>query len=79
MKTTLDINDRLLTQAKAAAALGRTTLTRLVEEGLALRLRGAPPAPRRKPVRLPVFRGGNGLAAGIDPSSNRSMYDAEEA
>lgn len=79
MKTTLDIDDRLLAQAKSVAALNRTTLTRLVEEGLALRLRATTSAPRRKRTRLPVFQGGGGLAPGINPLSNKSLYDAEEA
>jgi hypothetical protein len=79
MKTTLDIDDRLLAQAKSAAALGRTTLTRLVEEGLALRLRATPSKGRRKRPRLPVFRGGDGLAPGINALSNKSFYEAEEA
>ena len=39
VKTTLNIRDDLLAEAKAAAVRNRTTLTRLVEEGLALRLR----------------------------------------
>jgi len=48
MKTTLNLNDALLTQAKALAAQQRTSLTRLIEEGLQLRLRiQRPPA---KPV-----------------------------
>ena len=79
MKTTLDIDDHLLAQAKSAAALNRTTLTRLVEEGLALRLRAASPAAGRKRARLPVFQGGSGLAPDIDPLSNKSLYDAEGA
>jgi hypothetical protein len=44
MKTTLDLNDELLAGAKALAARRRTTLTRVVEEGLQLRLRGAEPS-----------------------------------
>ena len=76
MKTTLDIDDHLLTRAKAEAALGRTTLTRLVEEGLALRLRAAGGSGRRRP--LPVFDG-TGLAEGVNPLSNRSLRDAEDA
>jgi Family of unknown function (DUF6364) len=39
MKTTLDINDTWLARAKALAARQRTSLTRLIEEGLQLRLR----------------------------------------
>ena len=77
MKTTLNIDDHLLTRAKAAAALGRTTLTQFVEEGLALRLRCAAGGnARRRP--LPVFDG-TGLAEGVNPLSNRSLRDAEEA
>ena len=41
MKTTLDINDQLLANAKVLAAQQRTSLTRLIEEGLQLRLRSA--------------------------------------
>ena len=36
MKTTLDLNDQLITDAKALAVQQRTTLTRLIEEGLQL-------------------------------------------
>jgi Family of unknown function (DUF6364) len=75
MKTTLDINDQLLTNAKALAAQQRTSLTRLIEEGLAMRLR-AQVAPSRGRQRLPVFRGRGGLVAGLDPLSNRAMLDA---
>jgi len=37
MKTTLDINDELLAEAKALAASQRTSLTKVIEEGLRLR------------------------------------------
>src|SRR5690606_15503214 len=39
MKTTLDIRDDLLARAKAQAPKERISLTRMIEEGLALRLR----------------------------------------
>jgi hypothetical protein len=39
MRTTLDINDALLAKAKAVAAQEQTSLSRLMEEGLVLRLR----------------------------------------
>ncbi len=76
MKTTLDLNDALLTEAKALAAQQRTSLTRLIEEGLQLRLR-ARPAPTR-PVRLPVYRGKGGLAPGLDGLSNKALLDAAD-
>lgn len=76
MKTTLNVDDALLTQAKTLAAQQQTTLTRLIEEGLQLRLR-AQAAPS-KVVRLPVFRGKGGLAPGLDGLSNKAMQDAAD-
>jgi hypothetical protein len=76
MKTTLDLNDQLLADAKALAAQQRTSLTRLIEEALQLRLRAkAAPAGRSK-VRLPVLKGRGGLVAGINPLSNKALLDA---
>ena len=73
MKTTLDINDQLLIDAKALAVRQRTTLTRLIEEGLALRLRAQPATALRARVRLPVFKGRGGLVEHVNPSSNRAL------
>ena len=76
MKTTLNINDQLLADAKSLAAQQRTSLTRLIEEGLKLRLRAQTvPRPRGK-VRLPIFKGQGGLVAGVDPLSNKSLLEA---
>jgi hypothetical protein len=76
MKTTLDLNDQLLADAKALAAQQRTSLTRLIEEALQLRLRAnAAPANQRR-VRLPVFKGRGGLVAGVDPLSNKALLEA---
>ena len=77
MKTTLNLNDNLLAEAKALAAQQGTTLTRLVEEGLELRLRGRPP--QLKSARLPVYRGKGGLAPGLDGLSNKAMLDAADS
>ena len=78
MKTTLDIDDHLLAEAKALAAHQRTSLTRLIEEGLHLRLRGHSGAARRSKVQLPLLKGRGGLVAGIDPLSNRALLEALE-
>mgnify|MGYP001373136583 CR=1 FL=1 len=81
MKTTLDINDTLLANAKALAARKRTSLTRLIEEGLQLRLRssrGAANATRASKHKIPVFKGRGGLVAGLNPSSNKAMLDAAD-
>ena len=80
MKTTLDIQDDLLAEAKAQAAHERSSLTALIEDGLRLRLR----KPQRRAVAaskspaLPVYRGKGGLLPGIDPTSNRSLFDAAD-
>ena len=76
MKTTLNLNDALLTKAKTLAAQERTSLTRLIEEGLQLRLRSQ--QVRAKPVRLPVYRGKGGLAPGLSGLDNKAMLDAAD-
>ena len=79
MKTTLDLDDALMRNAKVFAAQQGSSLTRLIEEGLRLRL-----TTQRnvgKPVRtfkLPVSRSKGGLLPGIDPCSNSSMLDAAD-
>jgi len=76
MKTTLDINDTLLANAKALAAKQRTSLTRLIEEGLELRLRSSRVAGRGRRRSIPIFKGRGGLVAGVNPVSNKAMLDA---
>ena len=80
MKTTLNIPDQLLADAKVLAVKQHTTLSRLVEEGLQWRLQwrlqaqagAAAVAPRAQP-RLPVFQGRGGLVAGANQLSNRAL------
>lgn len=78
MKTTLNLHDALLTEAKALAARQHSTLTRLIEEGLRMRLRAAslPPPSRRR--AMPVFNGKSGLCAGLSGLSTREMLDAAD-
>ena len=76
MRTTVDLPDELLRQARARAAEEGTTLTALLAEGLRLRLGGGPS--RRKPRRLPVSKVGGGLQPWIDPASNASLLDAAD-
>jgi hypothetical protein len=78
MKTTLDIDDDLLARAKALSARERKSLTRLIEEGLRLRLRGPARRSRRAAPALAIHRGKGGVVAGIDPTCNRSMFDAAD-
>ena len=76
MKTTLDLNDQLLADAKSLAAQQRTSLTRLIEEGLQLRLRANAVSASRVRVRLPVFNGRGGLVAGVNALSNQALLEA---
>lgn len=76
MKTTLDINDQLLANAKVLAVQQRTSLTRLIEEGLQLRLRSAAKPPRVPKSRIPVLKGRGGLVAGVNPLSNKALLAA---
>ena len=78
MKTTLDINDSLLANAKALAAQQQTSLTRLIEEGLQLRLRTSHPATKVAKRKIPVFKGRGGMVAGLDPCSNKAMLAAAD-
>src|SRR2546427_3029566 len=58
MKTTLDLPDELLIQAKKAAAEQRRPLRALVEEGLRMVLREPRAKARPKRVRLITVKGG---------------------
>jgi len=76
MKTTLDIDDQLLVEAKALAAQQRTSLTRLIEEGLHLRLRVRTTPGRSAKVKLPILNGRGGLVAGVNSLSNKALLGA---
>lgn len=76
MKTTLNLNDQLVADAKALAAQQRTSLTRLIEESLQLRLHAKASAAQRSRIRLPVFKGRGGLVEGVDPLSNKALLKA---
>ncbi|MGH9519220.1 MAG: hypothetical protein ACRD2D_06200 [Terriglobales bacterium] len=74
MKTTLDLPDSLLAEAKACARTERTTLRRLVEDGLRETLAARTRA--RKPFRL---RDGSqhlgGLRVDSWPETRRIIYE----
>ncbi len=78
MKITLNIDDSLLANAKALAARQRISLTRLIEEGLQLRLRSPHVAGKTGTRNIPVFKGRGGLVAGLNPTSNKAMLDAAD-
>jgi hypothetical protein len=78
MKTTLDLNDTLLVQAKSVSALERKSLTTLIEEGLRLRLRARKSTPRGASRSIAIHHGKGGLVTGVNPLSNRSLLDAAD-
>lgn len=73
MRTTVTIDDHLLGGAKRRARERGQTLGELVED--ALRRELSAPA-EQAPPEIPVFHGRGGLQPGIDPTSNRSFWEA---
>jgi hypothetical protein len=73
MKTTVELPDELLIEAKRKAASERRPLRAIFEEGLRLVLRKPGGRPRNKEVRLVTVKGG--LPRGMDLSSREAMYD----
>ena len=73
MKTTLDLPDELLIEAKKAAAEQRRPLKALVEEGLRLLLRRPQRKTQAKRVRLVTVKGG--LPRNLDLTDREKMYD----
>ena len=73
---TISVDDALIKQVRVRAIQEGTSVSAKVREFLAqYAQRGEQPAPVN-PVKLRVFRGGSGLAPGIDPSSNKSYLVA---
>ncbi len=76
MKTTIELPDDLLIQAKKKAAESRTTLRALFERGLRRELAGSEPAgkPRRRSaIRWVTAKGG--LPPGTDLSDRAAMRE----
>lgn len=79
MKTTLDIDDTLLAEAKALAAREHVSLSRVIKEAIALRLRLRRTRSRVSAPPLPVYASGGGLARGVkDSISNHALLDAAD-
>jgi hypothetical protein len=78
MKTTLNLRDDLVAQAKALATKESTTLTRMIEEGLTLRLRKTRRVSEGTVKELPVSPQSGGLRIGVDGTRNQSLFDAAD-
>jgi hypothetical protein len=76
MRTTLNLDDSLMTAAKKLAAETGQTFTEIVSDALRERLaRTAAGQPARPP--LPIFQGA-GLMPGVDLSSNAALLELME-
>ncbi len=75
MRTTVNVDDKLLELAKARAHERHLTLGELVEAALREHLTREV---SNRVVPLPVFTPGTGMRSDIDPRSNRSLYEALE-
>ena len=73
MKTTLNINDRVMLQLKREAARQGRTMSEMVESALRLLLRSQ--RKREKIAPLPTFRSGGAL---VDIADRDALYQAME-
>lgn len=73
MRTTLDLNDALLREAKKRAAGGGRSLTSYIEDALRLALARVPT--RGKKIRLRVSKTGLGLKKGINFDDTSALLD----
>ena len=78
MKTTLDLNDRLLSQAKASAHKRGVTLTRFVEEALRAQLRSEDSPETKYKFDPPVVSGVKPPAANVSDRDALHEFMDEE-
>ncbi|MDI6753878.1 MAG: type II toxin-antitoxin system VapB family antitoxin [Thermodesulfobacteriota bacterium] len=79
MRTTIQIPDDLLAEAKKMAATSKRTLTAVVKDALREALnRRSQQRSRPKPVKLTTF-GKSGLQEGIDLDDTSALLDLMEA
>lgn len=76
MRTTLDLDDALLTAARRRAAEQGQSLTAFVEQALAAALTPPPARAKRFKLRFKTHRGR--LLPGIDVSDRDSLFDGME-
>ncbi|HET6449029.1 MAG TPA: type II toxin-antitoxin system VapB family antitoxin [Conexibacter sp.] len=76
MRTTLNLDDDLMRDAKRLAAERGTTLTALMEDALRIAVRRVEKPQLRRHVRLPTFGvPGEGFMPGVDISDNAALRD----
>ena len=78
MRTTIRMDNAILTGAKEEAARRGITLTSLIEQGVRLMTAQKEETPRRERVTLPVSSAGGGLHPGVDLANRASLLDIME-
>ena len=78
MRTTVRLDERLLSQAKRLAAESGRTLTAVLEDALRETLARRRTRARTKPVRLKTVKGG-GARPGVDLDDSSSLLDLMES
>ena len=76
---TISLDENLVKQARIKAIQEGTSLSAKVREMLVAYVRQDVPAAPAVISQLPVSKATGGLMPGIDPSSNRSFYEAMDA
>ena len=77
MRTTINIDEHLLHEAKEVALRTNRSLSEIIEEGMRLFLRGRNPPKATKKVNLITFSGG-GLQPGIDLDDSAALLGIME-
>jgi hypothetical protein len=74
MRTTIRLNDDLLTQAKETAVKSGRTLTAVVEDALRQALSNSKNSPKRRRIRL-ISSGKGGLRPGVNLDNTAELLD----
>ena len=77
MRTTVKIDDHLLAEAKAQAAMSGRTLNEVVEDALRESLARRQRATHERPIDLPTFGGGR-LQPDVDLDDTSALMDLME-
>ncbi len=77
MRTTIRLDDQLLTEAKALAVRTGRTLTQVIHDALQQALASRPKVEGGDPVRLPTFQG-RGVRPGVDLDDSAGLLDVME-
>lgn len=79
MRTTLNLDDHLLAEAKRLAATRGSTLTAVMEDALRIVVRRADEAGNREAVKLPSFgEPGAGFMPGVDLDDSAALLELME-